>query len=173
MGRRALDGLADVELIEDWQWMPDFGWWTLLLRLTVDNRGSDLIPESTEWHFLVEPEYPLGALSVNPAETNSIEHTFQHQRCNRSSQPGVPWRRGNICVDTGVRGLDRYVQNQEPRSASRRLKWYVQRALAWLEAAARNELMRDGEPFELPDFPLAPDPKFTVAFNEDVGSFGT
>ena len=172
-GRRSLDGLVGVELVEDWQWLPEVGRWTLLLRLTVDLGESDRIPASTDWHFAVDSQYPLGDIWVSPAKTNGIKVTFHHQRCNRSSQPAVPWRRGNICVDIGVRGLDRSVHNQEPWSATRRLEWYVRRALAWLAAAAKDELMLDGEPFELPDFPLGPDSEFTVAFNEDATTFAS
>lgn len=130
-GRRALDGLPGVELLEDWQWLPAHGKWSLLVRLTIAE-ASALVPQSTDWFFVVEPSYPLGHIWVNPAKTGSLTVTFPHQRINQPGDPDDPWRNGNLCVTTEARALSRYVLNLEPWSAHRRLKWYVQRALSWL-----------------------------------------
>lgn len=170
-GRRAIDGLHGIEILEDWRRFEGFERWGLRLRLTIDPGGPERVPASTDWEFLVDKEYPLGDIAVAPADDGGIEKTFHHQRCNRENGPGIPWRTGHICVETDVRGLDRYVQNEEPWTAPRRLRWYVQRARAWLEAAAGDDLMRAGDPFELPDFPITPETDCAVAFREDAASY--
>lgn len=172
-GRRAIDGLCGVEILKDWRWFEGFERWGLRLRLAIDPGDPERVPASSDWEFLVDKEYPLGDITVAPADEGGIEQTFHHQRCNRENGPGIPWRCGYICVETGVRGLDRYVQNGEPWTAPRRLKWYVQRTRAWLEAAAGDDLMRAGDPFELPDFPLTPKTDHTVAFREDAASYAS
>ena len=45
-----------------------------------------------------------------------------------------------------------------------RLAWHVERLMEWLRAAAAGNLVRDGDPFELPDFCQKSSP--TLAFNE-------
>jgi hypothetical protein len=52
-----------------------------------------------------------------------------------------------------------------------RLRWRLERALAWLTAAARGELLRTGDPFELPDLETLPAP--LVAFGENDASLAT
>lgn len=170
-GRRALDGLLAVELIDDWRWEPDLSVWSLQVRLAVDPGEAERVPRSTDWYLLVSPTYPLGAIEVYPAKTGGITQTYHHQYLNQLGDPTRPWRTGNICADTGARGLERHAPNNEPWDARHRLKWYVQRALGWLEAAACDDLMRAGEPFELPHFPQAPNANHTIAFNEDQWSF--
>lgn len=166
-GRRALDGLSGVELIEDWTWESAFGRWSLLLRLAIA-QGSERVPRSTDWYFVVESGYPLGRIWVNPAKENGLTETFPHQRINLPIEPEAPWLNGNICVTNEIQSLNRYVLNEEPWTAHRRLKWYVRRALTWLETAANNKLFASGDPFEMPEFLHQSDEKSLVAFSEDA-----
>lgn len=170
-GRRALDGLPGVELIEDWQWMPESGGWALLVRLTIEPGEAARLPRATDWYFRVDPGYPFGRILVYPAKKGGLTQTFPHQYENRLDDSNLPWRTGNICAHTGAQGMERYVATEEPWSAGRRLAWYVQRSRTWLEAAAADDLLRAGEPFELPHFPLDSATDCTVAFHEDPQSF--
>ncbi|MBI5470882.1 MAG: ThiF family adenylyltransferase [Ignavibacteriae bacterium] len=58
----------------------------------------------------------------------------------------------------------------EPLTASHRIGWYMSRLHDWIVAASQGCLNEDGDPFELPHFPLAKlDPQ--IAFVEDQASF--
>src|SRR5262249_34540548 len=69
----------------------------------------------------------------------------------------VPWRKGKLCLDTDLAVLRRQCLDEEPRGAGARLAWHIRRAIAWLSLASRNELLRTGDFFELPDYPSARD----------------
>lgn len=154
-GREALEALDGVDVLDDWRWVTSEGsWWTLTCRLTISPAGAT-VPRRTDWKVLAEPNYPRGLIHLQPAIDDALVDTFQHQILNRPPRRGDPWRTGRICVDTGVRALGRVgraVLDREPFDAAARLAWYLERARAWLAAAAKGELVQPGDPFELPDF---------------------
>ena len=163
-GRRALEGIAGVELIEDYVWYPEKKRWVLHLRLKPEVRPSGLIPKESDWYVLLEELYPWGSIIFYPAQDRGITQTFPHQNFNDEPEPGLPWRRGRLCVDTSVHSLGRSGYDIEPFGADDRLKWHVFRALDWLKEASFERLTLPGEPFELPDF--RPNSNLTIAFNE-------
>lgn len=168
--RESLDTLDGVDVIDEWQWRPLLRCWTLLCRLTIDS-GGDLVPRRSDWVVFVDPAYPWGAIQIHPSIRNSVEATFPHQLLNRQVEPDTLWRTGRICVDLGVRALGRQGVDREPYSPGERLGWRLLRARAWLEAAVRGELFREGDPFELPDF--NPTAKPLIAFGENSSSLIT
>lgn len=152
--------------------MPDARVWALLVRLTTDPGEAARLPHATDWYFLVDPGYPFGRILVYPARQGGITQTFPHQYANRLDDSGNPWRTGNICAHTSARSMERYVAGEEPWSIEQRLTWYVQRTRSWLEAATAGDLVRAGEPFELPHFPRESSvDDVTIAFHEDQQSF--
>lgn len=168
-GRRALDGLVGVTLLEDYRWydLPAGGAWVLRCRLSPEIKPEGPIPAATDWYVLVDPSYPWGPIRFYPAESGGIVQTFQHQNRNDSGDGSTPWRTGDLCLDSTVRTLGKSAYYPETYSAHERLAWRFERANSWLEAAARQELVRPGEPFELPQYlPTVGSIGLTVVFKE-------
>ncbi|MFP2925386.1 HesA/MoeB/ThiF family protein [Pyxidicoccus sp. 3LG] len=169
LGRRALDGMTGVELLEDVSWSAEERCWALPLRLRADTLGS-AIPEWTEWYVLIDEHYPWGRIDFFPSKRSSIEDTYPHQRLNRPGPAGRRWRDGRLCLQTGLAALGLRARAEEPRHPEARLAWHVVGAREWLEAAARNRLLAPGHAFELPDLPS--DGDLQLVFREGPGDLG-
>lgn len=176
VGRRALEELAgQVRIVEDWRPCADpaNGDWQLVLELAPplveQGRG---VPAVTRWFFLVSSRYPQGSIHVMPAKEGGLELTFAHQFPNSADRSDVPWRDGAMCVVETTPGHQLAMARNDPRQPEERLAWYVSRALDWLVAASRDELIRPGDPFELPYYG-APgmDTGSFIAFHEGAESF--
>jgi len=161
--RRFIDDAPGVVRIGDWIWLEPERKWRMVVTLRHGLSATPLVPDVTVWHVLADTTFPHGKLRLFPAVTGSIEATFQHQRFN-SHTPGRDFRNGEICLDDplGRAGVG-FVA--EPADHSR-LAWRIDRALRWLLDAARGELAKAGEWFELPDFPGAEVSNITLAFLE-------
>jgi hypothetical protein len=151
-GLKALAGLDGCEITAEPEFMPKLDSWLLRLRLSIEN-PSEHVPPATAWAVIVDAAYPLGPITIYPAEQGGIVATFPHQERNMPAKSGIPWRSGKICAesvdrDVGVR-FERHDPIGEPES---RLVWYVARVLKWLSAAATGELVRVGDPFEIPQY---------------------
>jgi hypothetical protein len=171
--RRAIESLEGVSLLEDWKWYArgsqasPGGWWVLRCLLSPSNvKSGGPVPASTDWYVLVEPTYPWGSIEFYPAKEGGIPLTFPHQDYNAPGDPTVPWRMGKPCLDTQVRVLGRRAYDEEPYGVHERLRWRFERALGWLEAASRDELLLPGEPFELPQVRSVGGWDFTMVFRE-------
>lgn len=165
-GRRQLDAIANVRVLEDWRWHVDADRWVLKLRLRSD-ATSQLIPVETDWFLTADEIYPWGPIKLYPAIERGIAATFPHQTANIPSRYG--WRLGNPCLDTPAAVLNRAELDNEPYSADERIHWHVERALDWLRSAAREELQRAGDPFELPYFLVTNPERF--GYLEDADTF--
>lgn len=168
-GRRALEDISECEILQDFTWDPERSVWALHLRLSPGHAPTDHVPAITDWFVLVDPLYPAGEVSLYPAKEHGLTATFPHQNPNTAGPPEVAWRDGKICTDTGVRALGRHGYDHEPRTSRGRIEWHVLRGLDWLVAASGGELVRAGEPYELPAFP--PSGATVIAFQEDTSSF--
>lgn len=171
-GRRALEGMQGVMLLNDWTWDASANKWVLHCQLSPSVPDNSPIPARTNWYVLVDRAYPWGSIKFYPAKASGIVQTFPHQSPNTAGESGVPWRDGDICLDTTVRVLGRHGHDTEPHGVHERLRWRFQRAIDWLEAASRDELIGNGEPFELPVFPIS-ESSMTVAFCEGRNTFRT
>ena len=163
-GRRALDGIREFSLLDDWEWVPESGSWWLHGRVNLEPPVNTLIPSVSDWYVKASPAYPFGVIAFYPSSTGGLKHTFPHQNYNGGDPGTSRWRQGRLCVDTGIGSLGRHGYDVEPFDAHRRLAWHVERLMEWLCAAATGNLMREGDPFELPDFCQKSPP--TLAFNE-------
>lgn len=164
--RRAIIGIGGVELLRDWEWRRGERRWVLQLRLKPDVKTDGPVPSITDWFVLTGPAYPLGRIQFNPAKQNGLTQTFHHQSYNKKGPDSLPWREGTLCLDTPARALGRQVFDIEPFDADKRLRWHVKRAIRWLEAASRDELVQPGEPFELPEYPTDLTAPLSIAFSE-------
>jgi len=167
-GRRALEGMPGVTILSDWVWNEAVGKWVLSCRLSIDASPNSPIPPTTDWYVLADEAYPWGSIKFYPSKVNGIVQTFHHQSYNDAGE--LPWRDGDICLDTSVRILGRHGHDIEPYGVHRRLRWRFQRAIQWLNAASGGELILPGEPYELPQFPKSA-LQDTVVFSEGQESF--
>ena len=125
------------------------------LRLT-STYSSEFVPEETHWVLLIDNAYPDGRIRLFPAQNGGIVHTFPHQ--DRNTIPRrlrhATWRTGKPCLNSPSQRLGRIAGGPEPKAdAEQRLRWHVERCLAWLEVAAVDQLMVEDEPFEVPQCP--------------------
>lgn len=168
-GRRALDGIPACAILNDLAWDPKQRVWTVQLRLRPGHAPTDHVPASTDWFLHLASDYPASGVHLYPAKDGGLAATFHHQDPNTTGAMDSGWRDGKICTDTGVRALGRHGYDEEPRNADDRARWHVLRALDWLVAAATGDLIRPGEPYELPAYPSKG--TVVVAFDEDRQSF--
>lgn len=127
--------------------------WVLSVALRIGASGR-FVGEKTTWCILLDENYPYGDMGVFPSERGSVSATFQHQARNSSGPAGQAWRNGKLCLDTKFRRGTAESSDRDPIGDDElRLRWYVERALLWLTAAAADELAKPGDPFELPERP--------------------
>lgn len=175
--RRGIDELGnEVEDVGRWRSRPDGSGWFLTLVLVptgLDPAGP--IPARTTWCVLVDKLYPgLGQVTMWPAKDGGLTETFAHQLPNGPGNDNEPWRAGQMCVTSSVFGHKRTVAKLEPKTAYDRLAWNLSLGLDWLRRASRNELIRGGDPFELPFFGQRhPGGIQQVAFFEGPETFAT
>ena len=163
-GRRALDGIREFLLLDDWEWVPESGSWWLHGRIQLELPDNPFVPGASEWYIKASPNYPFGVIAFYPASTGGLKYTFPHQHYNGRDPDDCRWRQGRLRVDTGIGSLGHRGYDTEPFDPHRRLAWHVERLTEWLLAAATGNLVRKGNPFELPDFCQISPP--TLAFNE-------
>ncbi len=128
--------------------------WALRLRLT-SAHPSDFVPEQTKWVALVDASYPAGGIRIYPDQKGGLIHTFPHQDRNvLPSAKHTTWRTGKPCLDSPSQRLGRIAGGPEPKGdVEQRLRWHVERCLGWLHIACNEQLMVNGEPFEVPQCP--------------------
>jgi len=166
--RRGLPEIQEYRILNDFTWHYSLGKWVLHFQLVCNILGHDNIPAASTWYAIVSPSYPLGEIKISPAQSGGITKTFQHQKYN-GEQKGLPWRKGEVCVNTSLLRWGRKDYTEEPFEPSARLKWYIQRTVEWLYGAAANHLSTNGDPFELP--PLPKEGADHIVFNEDAFTF--
>lgn len=143
--------------------------WIFPVTITIDQENQ-YISRRSSWYVRVSQDYPNGAIDVLPAASDSLTVTFQHQNANLENENGRPWRDGRLCVDYDGRLLFGEAALLQPSSAERRLSWHLERARAWLHAAAKGTLVAVGDPFESPAIRRVSDSP-SVVYNEDVKTF--
>jgi hypothetical protein len=171
LGRRGLEGIRGVQILDDWWWFEEIKSWALHICISVQNSSHATIPAATDWYLVCDDRYPGGGIHIFPAIAGGLDRTYYHQRNNSRILAGLPWRSGDICADHALRAMDRSPWFTDSMDPITKLADHVRRALEWLEAASNDDLVRDGEPFELPDFSVNHD--ITFAFIEDEKSFAS
>ena len=153
-GRRRIEEIPEIILLKDWTWDVVTKRFYLHIRVCLDHDGKD-IPRVTEWFVTAETVYPFGTIAIYPSCKNSITNTFPHQSINAFEEENHLWRKGKLCVDLIDQTLGIRVPEKEPFTVDERLFWNMQRAVLWLRAAAEERLIKNGDAFELPDFPVS------------------
>lgn len=170
-GRRAIDGIPGVEILQDYEWYDAAQKWGLRFSIRADARGPDLLSRS-EWFAVVDDIYPLGAVKIHPAADGGITSTYPHQNLNTANTDGLPWRDGDICLAGPLRQYGGGDSTQEPYASETRLLWSIGRLKNWIEDAAAGTLSRPEEAFELPPFPGSREPARLV-YSEDGDTFAS
>lgn len=165
LGRRVIENIKGVQLLEDFVWNENRNSWILKYNFKIKSQSS-FVPSSTDWYVLIENNYPIGSVKVYPAKENGLSHTFNHQFFNDSNRSDYPWTTGYLCLDTPTHTLGKQFFDEEPTDATNKLKWHIERSLEWLDNAAKNSLSNKGEPFEMPHFPHYD--SLVIGFNEDT-----
>lgn len=170
LARRALDDLhSEVGSVGPWEG-DDSRWW---LRFELSpaglSPGGRIAPVSA-WYAVLDQEYPVGSIDIYPAKEGGIADTHPHQLPNNPGAEDRPWRTGKVCLVDTVRGHELAAARDEPTSTYDRLAWHVWRTIEWLRRASKNELLKAGEPFELPVFGQFQDGP-TIAFREGPETF--
>ena len=168
-GRRALEDIDGVTVVEDWRWYEIVRRWALRCRLKAQTAPGGPILSESHWYLLAEQSYPWGAIIFYPALEGGITQTFPHQ--NYNGQP-YPTRHGALvgCAWTRVfMPWDGQVTTLNPHAVEERLKWHVRRCLEWLTEASFGRVVRRGDPYELPFFPART--QFNIAFDEGPETF--
>lgn len=148
-GRRKLDGLDGVKILEDWKWDFKLNRWYIKLELISNNIGP--IPKNSIWYVVSDNYYPNGIVKIYP-DKNSFNLTFEHQSNNGEVEENDLWRKGALCLESPLKCLGKHNSNSEPLDVDHRLLWNVKRAIDWINAANDDKLMIVGDPFELPQF---------------------
>lgn len=168
-----IEDIPELEILEEPDQREGDSRWTVKIQLTPEDLNTQSnIPEETDWYVRIDESYPGGNIGIYPAEEKGITQTYPHQTLNTSGNADRPWRNGNICVDRYTNSIGRTGGFEEPFGAKERLRWYILRAVQWLELASNGELRQDGEPYELPAFSDSANQR-QFAYNETRSSFQT
>lgn len=166
-GLQALVSLGGCELLGEPLFLSSETVWALQLRLTIPC-CSAFVPKATDWYMLIDLAYPMGRVMMYPSKSNGLTATFHHQDQNAEGPASQPWRSGKLCLD---RPITHFGSRNEPfGDAEARLRWHVERTLSWLQSAAKDELIKNGEPFELPHLKPIGD-GVRVVHDEDPSSY--
>lgn len=152
------------ELIDGWTKHAD-GAWSFRFRARLSAEPTKDMPALTTWHLVVSCHPTDRIIRIYPDADDGITATFPHQDFNDAPVDGNPWRTGKPCLERPAFVFRRDGWSGEPLEMTDRLIWRIGRLLAWIDAAASDELLLPGDPFELPMQPNIDD-KQVLGFRE-------
>jgi hypothetical protein len=160
---------ARFDLIEGWRPRAN-GAWSFHFSARLSLPKSDFMPAVTQWHLLASPGAGRSKLHVYPDATAGIAGTFPHQDYNAPPDGDEPWRKGKPCLERPAQAFLRRGWAGEPEELREHIVWTIGRLLTWIDAAAADELLAEGDPLELPAFPKIDDVHL-LGFQEGEGNF--
>lgn len=149
----SLETVDSFTILETLRWNEQVKKWTIRFQVSLPDPDVDNALRHTDWYLIVDEVYPLGRIDIYPAKDHGIKGTYAHQNYNSEGNPDLPWRAGNICANTQAKVIGRHGYDVEPYTTEDRLLWHCQRGVEWIRCASKGELVRPGEPFELPRTP--------------------
>ncbi|MDU4003200.1 ThiF family adenylyltransferase [Pluralibacter gergoviae] len=142
--------------------------WSLKLQACLSVPATVYMPEVSTWHLVVSSGTSGETVQFFPDITDGITATFEHQDHNAISSEICSWRTGKPCLEKALAAFGRSSWSGEPEAFLDKVVWFLQRLLAWIDAAANDELAMKDDPLELPAFSgqsLFP----LIGFKEDAG----
>lgn len=164
--RRRLEEVENLDIVGDLKWDEETRVWYILVKIHVDNSINASIAEDTMWYIVLQDKYPEGEVKIYPAIAGGIENTFNHQSNNGLLCSNKLWRKGKLCLNDpyeDVVGI-----GSEPNNFEDKLYWNAIRAVDWVSAAARNQLIKKGDFYEIPEFKIRKG--HHIIYNEDMVS---
>ena len=152
IGRRVIDGLEGIEIIEDLRWCSIENLWYIYLSITNVNDEKVCMPKITYWYITIPNEYPRGSIHFYPCSLKGIKETFEHQTNNGIIAQNGLWKSGYLCLENPLNYFEEFTDFIIPENANEKILWYTSRALQWIKLANRNELWSNDDKFELPYF---------------------
>lgn len=140
------------ELVDSWT-DRGAGVWSFRFRAALSVPPSEHIDEWSGWHLVASPCGVGFEIDVFPDVEEGIKATFPHQSYNAAPPEGVAWRTGNPCLERPTATFRREGWSGEPADLDQRIDWYIGRLLTWIDAAASDRLVEEGDPIELPVLP--------------------
>ena len=113
--------------------------------------GLTRLSDDLYWYCNVHEDYPYGSITIRPCRLRGLKSTYPHQNLNTESIKS-PWTNGKICLDHPYDMGTSAVRKTEPRVSTERLGWHFSRLIDWIKDADKDQLLKDGDPFEIPDF---------------------
>lgn len=168
--RRSLEGHQHLAIVGELIWSEEEQVWAFAVEIRTHSVNESLMPHLTRWYFVLDSRYPWGDVKLYPAKKGGIEKTFPHQDFNGPGDDKHPWRSGDLCLRAPGFSLGRSGSDPDPKGDPERIRWYVDRAMEWLARATKNDLVRSGDEFELPQWKSQ---AFTVGFSETRDSFAS
>lgn len=162
--RRRLEEITGLDIVEDIKWDEETRRWYILVKIHISKPLNTSIMEETMWYIVLQDDYPEGEVNVYPAIVGGIENTFNHQSNNGLLCSNKLWRNGKLCLKSpydNIIGMER-----EPSDYEEKLYWNAKRAVEWVCAAAGNQLIKNGDFYEIPDFDIKKG--HYIIYNEDM-----
>ena len=152
------------ELLEGWiERAPNL--WSFQFRVKLSEQSTIYIWEWTVWHLVAVGSLANPNIRIYPDATSGITVTFPHQDYNEEISQEGPWRLGKPCLERPIAAFQRQSWSGEPADFTERLIWWIGRLLLWIDAAATESLLKEGDPFELPVYPTR-NPAYMLGFCE-------
>ena len=125
--------------------------WALPVAVQLSVPPSDWMPSTSRWFLTVGADLDTGSVNLNfyPAVAGGITATYPHQDLNMPVA-ARPWRAGKPCLERRTAAFHRGDWSDEPTELIARAQWKAGRLLAWVNAAARDQLLQVGDAMELP-----------------------
>lgn len=140
------------ELIEGWTDRSG-GTWSFRFRARLSAAATEHMPEWSGWHLVVSGDATDRDIHIHPDADDGIVATYPHQDFNGPPEGDRPWRTGKPCLERPASVFRRDDWGGEPQELAERLVWQIGRLLLWIDAAAENRLLADGDHLELPIYP--------------------
>lgn len=148
--RKTIESIKGIRVLADFHWFVDANCWGQLVEIDVGSSTTTDFPVKTKWYITCSNDYPQGDVRVWPAKDGGISITFPHQELvEEFADKRVPWLKGHICITGEFASVARSNSSDEPRSHGR-LTWIYYRAIEWCTQAAKGELLKKDDRFEIP-----------------------
>ena len=129
------------------------GVWSFHFRGRLSVEATVHMPEWSNWHVVLSPDGSAWHIAIFPDAQAGIDSQFPHQALNTVLGAEAVWRSGAPCLERPVSAFRRDGWSGEPSGLHDRLCWYIGRLYSWIDAAAQDRLMEEGDPVELPVSP--------------------